>query len=314
MTEILYENLDEILRVENKCNENCLYCNVLYQGLDEIVKDFSACQKKINQFAKDGVKMISITGGEPTLNKDLFRIIKYIKDKGLKVNLQTNASLIDNYFAKKLKETDVDFCLVTLLTTDKKLHDDLKVKKGSFEETVRGIKSLLENDIEVIINILVTTKNYQDIISLIPFIKKEFPAVKEVSLSFIQPHGKAMINKELLPNYLEIKDEIMKILKEFKKFNFDTGNPYCGVPLCIWQNSYFGLESCLDYQQNEYLRKNKVKSFKNQEKIIIKEKKQGQQCLNCYLKNFCNGYWHEYDDLFPQKFVEPQFLSLKYFD
>lgn len=314
MTEILYDNLDEILRIEDKCNENCLYCNVLYQGLDEVVKDFLDYKKKIDKFIKDGVKMISITGGEPTLNEDLFKIIKYIKDKGLKVNLQTNASLIDEIFAKKLKKADVDFCLITLLTTDKNLHDDLKIKKGSFEKTVEGIKKILRNNMKVIINILVTNTNYKDIVKLVHYIKKNFSEINQISLSFIQPHGKAIINKELLPNYLEIRDEINRILKEFKKFNFDVGNPYCGIPLCIWQNKYFGLESCLDYQQNEYLRKNKIKSFKNQEKIIINEKKQNKQCLNCYLKNFCNGFWHEYEDVFVKDFVEPQYLSFKYFD
>jgi len=314
MAEILYDNLDEILRIEDRCNENCLYCNVSYQGLDEIVRDFSACQKKIDQFIKNGVKMISITGGEPALNHNLLEIIKYIKGKGLKANLQTNAGLIDDFFAKKLKETGLDFCLVTLLTTNKNLHNDLKISIDSFEKTVKGINNLLKNHIKVIINVLVTAQNYKDIVKLISFIKKEFPEIKEVSLSFIQPHGKALINKELLPNYLEIKDEIRRILKEFKKFNFDVGNPYCGIPLCIWQNPYFGLDSCLDYQQNEYLRKNKSVSQKNQGKIIIKEKKQGQECFNCYLKNLCNGYWHEYDDIFKQDFIAPQFLSLKYFD
>ncbi len=61
-------------------------------------------KKVIDSIDQAGIKIVKVTGGEPLLRKDIFSLLKYAKEKGLEVRLNTNASLIDQKKLKNLKE------------------------------------------------------------------------------------------------------------------------------------------------------------------------------------------------------------------
>jgi hypothetical protein len=59
------------------------------------------------------------------------------------------------------------------------------------------------------------------------FIKKEFPFIQYISLSFIQPHGEAKKNIDLMLDYQIINDELTGILDYAHALGFTLNNPYC---------------------------------------------------------------------------------------
>jgi len=83
------------------CNLSCFYC---YANQDsKISLSFDSAKKLIDGAEDYEIKMISWLGGEPTLNPDWEKIIKYSKEKGLKNELWTNGTtLLDN--AETIKE------------------------------------------------------------------------------------------------------------------------------------------------------------------------------------------------------------------
>ena len=62
--------------------------------------------KIIDFFAINGTKSIVVTGGEPLLFKDIMVLIKYAKDKNLKVTLSTNTLLLKSLKCHLLKHVD----------------------------------------------------------------------------------------------------------------------------------------------------------------------------------------------------------------
>lgn len=97
----------------NKCNLDCDFC---FNSKNDEVLEKSKVFKVINQIDEAGWKAIRFTGGEPLLREDLFEIVKYAKEKGLHVILNTNGLLIKDY---KLFEY-VDQVLVSFHGLDKK--------------------------------------------------------------------------------------------------------------------------------------------------------------------------------------------------
>ena len=74
------------------CNYNCFYCHnrSLLDGTHDIIE-----QQEVTDFLKKRVGLLDgivITGGEPTLQKDLISTLREIKELGYKIKLDTNGS------------------------------------------------------------------------------------------------------------------------------------------------------------------------------------------------------------------------------
>jgi pyruvate formate lyase activating enzyme len=78
------------------CNLRCQFCYVPHLVLpEEIEKQKEIPQKEIFSFLKERrnfLEAVAITGGEPTINKDLPNFIKKIKKLGYLVELETNGT------------------------------------------------------------------------------------------------------------------------------------------------------------------------------------------------------------------------------
>ncbi len=83
-----------------------------------------------------------ILGGEPTLISELPKIISFAKEKGWeKVTLWTNGRMFfyKNY-ALSLKAAGLRKLVVFIYGHNEKFHDEITGVKGSFKQTMEGIK------------------------------------------------------------------------------------------------------------------------------------------------------------------------------
>jgi len=108
---------EAMIEITSRCNFKCKFCfnKISFAKDNKSIKEFNTAyiKKIINNIAQAGIKIIRFTGGEPLLRKDVFELIKYSKNKGLEVRLNTNASLIDQKTVSKLKGT-VDNILIPI--------------------------------------------------------------------------------------------------------------------------------------------------------------------------------------------------------
>jgi MoaA/NifB/PqqE/SkfB family radical SAM enzyme len=73
-----------------RCNKKCKYCVVHKRKEREL--GTKQCLRLINILKKKGTRILTITGGEPTLRRDLPIILRYAKSKGLSLFLNTNGT------------------------------------------------------------------------------------------------------------------------------------------------------------------------------------------------------------------------------
>ncbi|MFC1752947.1 radical SAM protein [Thermoproteota archaeon] len=291
-----------ILRLTPECNTACLFCNVPKESyVIENMTTRSAKHMIDKLISQDKDLRLDITGGEPTQRKDLGEIIRYARKKNISiVQIQTNCiSLSDKEYALSLKNAGLNKAFVALHSSIPKIHDYLVGKKGALKKCIAGIKNLQELGIDVSLNPVITTKNYRYLPDYIKFIKTKFPKIKSVSLSVIQPRGRAAKNKFLIPRYSTIAPYIHKTLNLAKLYNLTLINPYCGVPLCIggWHHN---LKQCVEYSQNLIqIQSGFIKYEQNNDKI------KGQRCYECSLYLFCNGVWKEYATFHGLKELKP---------
>ena len=76
--------------VTARCNLTCQQCNIIYTNADVRECSIDEVQRIADNFAKMGVAIVLLTGGEPFARKDLAAIIHAFESRGVHVRMQTN--------------------------------------------------------------------------------------------------------------------------------------------------------------------------------------------------------------------------------
>ena len=151
------EILDDFI---NQKNENMLndLCEDEIQSLLFLVKKL----ERIG-FIEDAEKDIVVTGGEPLIRNDFIDIIRFIKQNSkAKINLMTNATLIDEEFMKII--SDIDSIDISIDGVDEISCSKIR-GKGVFEKVVNSINKIKEhNKIKTSLSMVETeyNRNYID--------------------------------------------------------------------------------------------------------------------------------------------------------
>lgn len=96
------------------CNLNCTYCDTKWANEPDCDYQEMTPEKLLDYIEKTKVKNITLTGGEPLLQKDINKLIKMIIDKGFRVEIETNGAVsIESTAALRDKEgfKDLSFTL-----------------------------------------------------------------------------------------------------------------------------------------------------------------------------------------------------------
>ncbi|MFW5993927.1 MAG: radical SAM protein [Halanaerobiaceae bacterium] len=126
----------------------------------------------IDQLEDLNVPVLLLSGGEPLMRPDLFELIAYAREKGIRVTLSTNGTLIDQKVARKLKNLGVSYVGISLDGLEE-TNDRFRGQKGAFQSALNGIRNCLEIDQKVGLRFTITQANYQDIPGIFELLEKE---------------------------------------------------------------------------------------------------------------------------------------------
>jgi len=107
--------------------------------------------------------VVVLSGGEPLLRKDVFDIARYGTDKGLRMCLATNGTLVTGEICEKIKSSGLRIVSMSLDGSTAAVHDNFRNEKGAFDGTVNAAKLFKKNGIEFIINSSFTKRNQEEI-------------------------------------------------------------------------------------------------------------------------------------------------------
>lgn len=277
-----------VIRLGLACNEKCLFCNVPPESSEISGKEYA---KKQILSAKPG-SCVSLSGGEPTLYPFLLELVELAAKRGVVPELQTNAVLLsDASRVSQLAAAGLKIAFVSLHSHIAVIHDFLTGTKGSWEKGIFGIHNLVKAGIFVSVNTVLTSANYAGIADFSVFLSRRLN-VKHLSLSVVQPRGRAWANNVLVPDYSLLEKPVRKALQIASSENLKIINPICGLPLCIG-----GWEDCPN-QAMEY-----VQGCFNEK--FCPGKIQVAKCCGCTAKKYCGGVWQEYYELRGDSALKP---------
>ena len=159
------------------CNLRCTMCP-LHNGLKR-KQGFLKFEKF--KFIYDQVKpaYLNLTGiGETFLNKDLFKIVKYAKEKRAMVKLDSNGTLLDEETINNILKTGIDIISISIDGVDKESYEKIRVG-AKFEEVKKNVKNLVR-------------------------IRNERKSKSQIHMFFVLQEG----NIKKLPDFIKLAEEL----------------------------------------------------------------------------------------------------------
>jgi radical SAM protein with 4Fe4S-binding SPASM domain len=222
-----------------RCNHACRFC---YAGCgDEAGErkaqsgvagemDTGQVKRVIDIFKEEAqIPFFSFTGGEPCLRTDLEELIAYSVEKGLRVNLISNGTLISASRAASLKAAGLDSAQISLEAPEAGLHDGLTQAPGSFERALSGIAALQEAGISVQTNTTLNALNASLAVRMPAFFRTI--GVRRFSMNLFIPTGRGRLNADLFLPYSKIGpivDALRKAAFEAEQtFYWYSPTPFC---------------------------------------------------------------------------------------
>lgn len=213
------------ISITDRCNLRCKYCmpdGIDYVSMKEILS-YEEIVAIVKEAVKLGISKIKITGGEPLVRRECYKLVKMIKEvEGIdEVTLTTNGVLLAQQLPS-LIEAGIDGINVSLDTLDRNRFKEI-TGMDSFDEVCCGIDAAINAGIKTKINVV--SLKYKKEILTEDFIRLiELTRKKNLDVRFIEmmPIGSGK-GFDLASNDLLIR-EILSVYPQMTLDNTEHGN------------------------------------------------------------------------------------------
>ncbi|MBR0666061.1 radical SAM protein [Roseomonas hellenica] len=126
----------------------------------------------LDEFFEAGVISIMIEGGEPLHRPDILDVIAHAAPRAM-TRLRTNATLIDDAMAARLKRIGLGDVMVDLLGATPATHDALTGVPGSFARSIDGIRAARRAGLPATVLVIMNRGNYRELQQVLDLAKVE---------------------------------------------------------------------------------------------------------------------------------------------
>lgn len=155
---------DLLIYPTSRCNLKCRHCYFAptyddRQGRRDDEISYEQICRAVDELLPFGLRACKLSGGEPLLRGDLVDICQYMKQKSVRVNIETNGTLVTQELADTLAQSRlVQFLSVSLDGARAETHEALRGIEGCFDKAVKGLEYLTAAGL----NVQVIAAAYQD--------------------------------------------------------------------------------------------------------------------------------------------------------
>jgi pyruvate-formate lyase-activating enzyme len=294
----LIRHLD--LKLSYACNNNCVHC-VIADQRDRAValgrKDFRTSAqvgRELADAAARGFRVVTFTGGEPTLRKDLPALVRAARSLGLAVGIQTNGRVLSGPDARRsLAGLDARF-VVALHGPDAAVHDAITRVPGSFDQTVAAMRGLVAEGEKVTAKIVLSRTNAP----CLPALAALLADIGAPRANFTFPHALGNARRmfdAVVPRYSDVMPGLLAALDALDACGIEAVTE--AVPLCLlggrrdratesmYRSAVASEVRQLDQDARDWSRDRAVEG-----------KAKPPSCASCALDASCEGVWTDYLD------------------
>jgi radical SAM protein with 4Fe4S-binding SPASM domain len=162
-----------VWNITRRCNLRCIHCYSDSEPrgyLGEL--DFREAKAVIDDLADFGVPAVLLSGGEPLTHPDFFSIARYATERGLRLTLSTNGTLLRRATAYSIRQIGFSYVGISLDGIGE-THDTFRGKKGAFEGAVEAFRNCKRVDQKAGLRLTLTSHTIDNLPRILDFIEEE---------------------------------------------------------------------------------------------------------------------------------------------
>lgn len=282
-----------IINLTYKCENNCRFCAI--GDREKMNGDFERYLEHLRRYRLMGVEALDLDGGEPTLYPQLFPLIACAKKLGYtRITVTTNGrALADRSFASALLLSGITDLLISIHGHESAMHDYHTRRKGSFEETTRGIANavrLKPRRMSLAVNTMITDKNASSMSDFMEFIHGL--GVKKVNVQFLTPFGLGNVS-----GYEDMPEACRHLVVALEKWRLLVNIEIVNAIPCQTKD-YF------QWHEPEVGKFSRVMVFAdspamNLAMYLDQRRRKTEICLQCQFSIVCSGFYEYGGDKLP---------------
>ncbi len=220
--------------VTPECNHNCIHC---YNYWRKNSKDFESLRVNFDEshyerIAKKLVEQkahtVVITGGEPLLVfKKINSSIRFLRENGVNVSINTNSVLITDEIINFIKKYDLSL-FISFPCSDEKICDFITDRPGALKKIIVSLDTLFKHNLRFSLNIVVSKANLDYLQTTLDFLRQRYN-VKKIYITRV---GKPVNSDATFDKYLLSYEDLCNVQNFCVKakadygIDVDTGCPY----------------------------------------------------------------------------------------
>jgi radical SAM protein len=198
-----------IWEMTRACPLACIHCRASAQR-DPLPGELSTNEGKklIDDVVSMGCPIIIFSGGDPLERKDLYELVTYAKEKGLRTaTIPAASDSLTREVLINLKNSGLDQVAFSLDFPQEKLHDDFRKTPGAFKKTLQAVEWTKEVGLPVQINTVITA-------GTLPYLQEMADLVNKLGIVFwevffLVPVGRGNELPPLSPELCEFAFQIL---------------------------------------------------------------------------------------------------------
>ena len=138
------------------CNLRCSYCDTMWANEPDCPYEEETPEEILNYVLGTGIRNVTLTGGEPLLQKDIRELIHVLLQAGLQVEIETNGAVSLSAFCEERPVFTMDYklpssgCEEHMITENMELlekDDTVKFVCGSQEDLQKALDVIQTYDL-----------------------------------------------------------------------------------------------------------------------------------------------------------------------
>lgn len=282
------------LKVGFACNNRCVFCAQGERRSQCGAIDAGVLLERLAR-ARKTARGLVLTGGEPTLHRNIFRVVRFAAALGFDpIQLQTNGRLLAyRHVVDSLLEAGVTEFSPSVHGSTAEMHDALTRASGSFEQTTEGIRNVVTAGAAVLTNSVIVRDNAADLPEIVALLASL--GVRHAQLAVVHPVGTAAQRfDDVVPRLPRVAGHLarardvaraagVRLVTEGMPLCFLRGMEELAVEREIPRTTVVDLDgSALDYS-----------AWRERE-----GKAHGPPCASCSARPRCEGPWREVPERF----------------
>ncbi|MCB1762659.1 MAG: radical SAM protein, partial [Gammaproteobacteria bacterium] len=162
-----------IWNLVRRCNLTCKHCYSISADKD-FPNELNTHQifDVMEDLKRFRVPVLILSGGEPLLHPDIFKIAEHAKEMGFYTALSSNGTLIDQSNIEQIASVGFDYLGISI-DGIRETHDKFRRKEGAFDASIHGLRLCRQRGIKVGLRFTMTQDNAEELPQLLDLMDAE---------------------------------------------------------------------------------------------------------------------------------------------